>query len=162
MKFFQIFFFLFLVVACQQPTNTTPTSSDPAQNEQTFKEALTIHLDAINARDLATLEATLSPKGSMHLILPQSKTTTTAKEFMDYHRVWFEIPDWTLDSKILHTDVVEDMGIAIVEALYKETERDGKPYFNRMQVSYAMKKIDGRWYVIKDHASSIEKSTDGE
>ena len=160
MKFLPSFLLLFLLFACQQSKDTTPTPKELAQNEQAFKEALIIHLDALNARDLSTLKATLSPKGDMHLILPQSKVTTTAEEFMEFHRVWFEVPDWTIENKIIHTDIAGDMGIAIVEALYKERERDGKPYFNLMQVSYTMKKMAGNWYVIKDHASSLEKSTD--
>ena len=41
-----------------------------------------------------------------------------------------------------------------------EPERDGKPYFNRMHISYTLEKQNGQWYVIKDHASSVEKSTD--
>jgi len=40
--------------------------------------------------------------------------------------------------------------------------RDGVPYFNRMIVSYDLENLDGAWYVIKDHASSVEKSTDSE
>ncbi len=162
MKFSPFFLFLLFIFACQQPKDIAPTPNEVAQNEQAFKAALTIHLAAITARDLSTLEATLSPRGDMHLILPQTNITTTAKEFIDFHRDWFEIPGWTLDNKILHTDIEENMGIAIVEALYKEEERDGKPYFNRMHVSYSMKKIAGKWYVIKDHASSVEKSTDKE
>jgi len=29
-----------------------------------------------------------------------------------------------------------------------------------MIVSYDLKKIDDKWYIIKDHATSVEKSTD--
>ena len=52
------------------------------------------------------------------------------------------------------------MGIAHTEIMYREPERDGKPYFNRMAVGYALEKIDGRWYVVKDQMCSLEKSTD--
>ncbi len=162
MKYFPLLLCICLFAACQQGQNVIPTDEEIAQNEKAFKTALKIHLDAISARDLETLEATLSPQGDMHLILPQINITTTAKEFMDFHRDWFEIPGWTMENKIVHTNVGQTMGIGIVEALYKEEERDGKPYFNRMHVSYSMKKIDGIWYVIKDHASSVEKSTDRE
>ncbi len=48
--------------------------------------------------------------------------------------------------------------MATTEFLYKELERNGKPYFNKMIVSYTLEKTDGNWYIIKDHASSIEKT----
>ena len=79
---------------------------------------------------------------------------------MDFHREWFKDEAWSFETKILNTEVGETMGIAITEIVYREPERNGVPYFNRMIVSYALKKIDGSWYIIKDHASSIEKSTD--
>ena len=54
----------------------------------------------------------------------------------------------------------DDLGMAVVEVIYREPNRNGKPYFNRMIVSYDLQKVAGQWYVIKDHASSVEKSTD--
>ncbi len=49
--------------------------------------------------------------------------------------------------------------MAVTEIVYREPEREGKPYFNRMIVSYDLEKIDGKWYIIKDHASSIESGS---
>lgn len=120
------------------------------------------HLDAISNRDLETLEGTLSPEGTMQLILPGTEIIEKASGFMDYHREWFKTTNWTIDSKILNSEVGESMAMAVVESMYKEPERDGKPYFNRMHVSYVLKKIDGKWYVIKDHMASVQKSTDTE
>ncbi len=79
---------------------------------------------------------------------------------MYYHEPWFQDSTWTFETKILNTVIGERLGMAITEVLYQEPERDGKPYFNRMVVSYDLEKIADQWYVIKDHASSVEKSTD--
>lgn len=161
MKILQILSLFLLLFACQTKEEPKPTKTSSEENKATFIQALTTHLDAVSQRDLPTLEATLSPKGDMHLILPQSKMTSTVKGFMDYHRAWFEGGgEWTLDNKIVYTNVGEDLGFAVVEAVYKEPERDGKPYFNRMNVSYSLKKMDGKWYVVKDHMCSVAKSTD--
>lgn len=141
--------------------HVSPEALGEAQeNNKALVSLMQKHLDAVTNRDLVTLESTLSPDGNMQLILPASETTTTVKEFMDYHREWFAMPDWTFETKILNTQVGATMGMAVTEVIYREPLRDGKPYFNRMVVSYDLKKIDGEWYVIKDHASSIEKSTD--
>ena len=85
----------------------------------------------------------------------------TVDGFMNYHSEWFGIPaKWTFETEILNTEIKEDLGIAITQIIYREPERNGEPYFNRMIVSYALEKINGKWYIIKDHASSVEKSTD--
>ncbi len=120
------------------------------------------HLDAVSNRDLATLKSTLSPEGTMYLILPQTEMTSTVDEFMEYHEEWFAdtTANWTFETKILNTAIGDSLGMALTEIMYREPERDGKPYFNRMMVSYDLKKSENNWYVIKDHASSIEKSTD--
>ena len=77
---------------------------------------------------------------------------------MKFHQDWFALPDWTVETIILSTDVGDNMGVATTEFMYREPERNGKPYFNRLIVSYTLHKIDGQWHVIKDHASSIEKT----
>ncbi len=130
------------------------------ENSKALVSLMQRHLDAVSNRDLVTLESTLSPDGNMQLILPASETSNTVAEFMDYHKAWFAMPNWTFETKILNTEVGETFGMAITQVIYREPLREGKPYFNRMVVSYDLKKIGGQWYVIKDHASSIEKSTD--
>lgn len=136
------------------------TNKANLNNELKFTQTLQNHLDAVSNKDLKSLQSTLSPDGTMILILPGSETTTTVTEFMDYHKEWFAIPDWTFETEILHIDIGDNFGMAITEIIYLEPNRDGVPYFNRMTVSYDLKKIDGYWYIVKDHASSIEKSTD--
>lgn len=161
MKFLPILSLFIILFSCQTKENTKPSAESIQQNKTAFTQALTTHLNAVSQRDLTTLKASLSPKGDMHLILPQSKMTTTVKGFMDYHRAWFKAGgEWTLDNKIVYSNVGEDLGFAVVEAVYKEPERDGKPYFNKMNVSYNLKKMDGQWYVVKDHMCSVAKSTD--
>ena len=127
-----------------------------------FKGTLSAHLFAISQRDTTALKKTLSPQGDMLLILPKSKITTTTKEFVDYHKEWFKDAQWTFKTKLLHYKIGTHLGLAIVEAMYKEPNRNGKPYFNRMAISYTLQKTTGKWYVIKDHACSLEKSTDSE
>ncbi len=159
---FHITFFTFsLFVSCVQKEHKNPLINYEVQNEMFFVETMQKHLDAVTNKDLAALKSTLSPNGNMQLILPQTEITNTVDAFMKYHEDWFaaQIP-WTFETQILNTQIGETFGIAITEIVYREPERDGKQYFNRMYVSYALQKIKGKWYIIKDHASTIEKSTD--
>ena len=141
----------------KQPERDIP---DPALNKEMLLTAMNEHMKAISDRDLIALKNTLSPNGNMQLILPGMEIIEKVDGFMDYHREWFEAEGWSFDYSILNSEVGETMGMVVMSFTYKEAERDGKPYFNRMVISYNLQKIDGKWYVIKDHASSVEKSTD--
>ncbi|MCB0496931.1 MAG: nuclear transport factor 2 family protein [Cyclobacteriaceae bacterium] len=149
--------FIVVAILLGAKSCTCPSSE---KEEKEFLKTLQIHLDAVSNKEYNTLEKTLSPSGKMELILPQSKITYTSKEFLDMHKEWFQDTTWTFETKILNSKVDGNLGIATVEILYKEPDRNGKPYFNRMAVGYVLEKEDGKWYVIKDQACSLEKSTD--
>ncbi len=150
---------LVLLTLISHSSNSHEKNSIDESNIQ-FINTMEKHLNAVTNRDLKSLKSTLSPNGEMQLILPQTEIINSVDGFMDYHKKWFDAPDWTFETKILNTKIKSDFGMAIVEIMYREPNRDGKPYFNRMTVSYDLEKIDEHWYVIKDHASSVEKSTD--
>lgn len=129
------------------------------KNEELFKSTLTTHLDAVTNRNLTVLKSTMSPKGDMELIQPGAEIVYAVDGFINFHQDWFAVPNWTFKTKVLSTNIGNKIGVATTEILYEEPERNGKPYFNRMIVSYTLEKINGNWYIIKDHASSMEKST---
>jgi len=150
---------LIVLVSCHSKNDKNiKYGSNQPENELAFTETLNILLQSIETKNLDLLKSTMSPKGNMQLILPQSKITNKVDEFVAMHEEWFKDKSWTMDTKILNARIGEKMGMATTEAMYREPERNGKPYFNHMVVSYVLEKIDGKWYVIKDHASSIEKT----
>ncbi|MBK8968470.1 MAG: nuclear transport factor 2 family protein [Saprospiraceae bacterium] len=161
--FFQtaIFFWVTLILtqhACQPAAEGTENPAAGSADSLAFTACLQKHLDAVSNKDLPGLESTLSPDGNMQLILPNREITNTVAEFVDMHRDWFQDTSWTFETKILNAEVGPEIGAATTEIMYREPNRNGKPFFNRMAVSYTLKKINGRWYVIKDHACSLEKS----
>jgi ketosteroid isomerase-like protein len=130
-------------------------------NKKEFTAALQMHLNAITNKDIATVVSTLpKPKDNMYLILPDGTTMNTAGDFINMHREWFKdsISNWKLTFNIKNVHTNKDLGFAIVEALLKEPARNGKPYFHKMLVSYVLEKKNKKWLVIKDHASTLEKS----
>jgi len=152
----------FFISSCenQQEDKSSATAQSEVQNREEMLAVMNAHLDAVTNKDLVALENTLSPNGNMQLILTGSEIIEKVSGFVDYHREWFKMGGWTMESKILNHEVGHEMGMVVVESLYKEKERNGVPYFNRLTVSYVLKKINGKWYIIKDHATSNEKSTD--
>lgn len=149
---------IIIMTSCAEHTKGEQSTSK--HDKQEFIATLQKHLDAVSNKDIATLKSTLSPEGKMQLILPRSEISNSVDSFLDYHTEWFQDTSWTFETKILNTEIGNTLGLAIVETMYREPERNGQPYFNRMTISYVLKKTNNNWYIIKDHASSIEKSTD--
>jgi len=146
---------------CNQGANQKNVATSETLNAQAgiaFNNILKKHLNAVSQRDFEALKSTLPDSGAMHLILPNGKMFTKVSEFLALHEEWFKDKSWTMDTKILYTDHSNDYGIALVEAMNREPERNGKPYFHKMLISYTLKKQNGKWMVIADHASTIEKS----
>lgn len=160
-----VLLFTLVATACTNnaPTQTT-VNETPAVNSQENKATMIAvmekHLNAVSNKDLATLRSTMSPSGKMQLILPGAEIMQTVDSFMQYHEEWFQDTSWSFETKILSTETDQNLGTAVTEIVYSEPERDGKPYWNRMIVTYSLQKEAGQWYVIQDHASSVEKSTD--
>lgn len=151
-----------LIISCQQAetseSKALPPPSTTKADEAVVRSTLTTLLTAIENRDLPTLESVLSPSGEMQLIIPERKISNTVTSFVDLHREWFKDTIWTIETNILNIKVGEKMAMATTDAMYREPERNGKPYFNHIIVSYVLEKQNGKWYVIKDHACTLEKT----
>lgn len=159
-KLFLLLLPLLFHCACHNtssPDTISPLSINRAAYEKAFNTQMEKHLNAITNKDLETLQSTMHPGGKMQLILPDQEIMMSVDSFMQFHIDWFIGGEWTFTTEILNTEVGDRIGMAIVEAIYREPDRDGKPYFNRMMVSYTLELLDDQWYIIKDHASSSEK-----
>jgi len=162
------------MMACTGDQTSTQTVSTPSSKTLTAEEkkelkrldhkafhaTLRQHLGAIAARDLATLRKSLAPDGTMHLLRPATKPVFGVDKYLSYHEAWFKEPSWSIKSTITDSDVGTDMGYALVDLMYNVPNRNGKPYWNKMLLTFNLKKYDGSWYVVTDHSSSVRKSTD--
>ncbi len=151
---------VFLFISCDIKNNKVQDTIDPKRNETEARATLQKLLTSIENKDLESLKTTMAPTGEMELIIPGRAITYTVDEFVALHQNWFKDTTWTMQTNILNLKVDQNIGFATTDAMYKEPERDGKPYFNHMIVSYVLKKTNNKWYVIKDHACSLKKSTD--
>ncbi len=153
---------LILPFACTTDKTTSeveqPERNNPLAEEKAFEERLETHLKAVATKNLELLKSTMSPEGKMQLILPGAEIQNSVDSFLLFHEEWFQDTSWTFETKILNTEVGERIGTGVTEIIYREPERNGQPYFNRMIVTYTLEKTDGQWYIIMDHASSVEKT----
>lgn len=147
----------FLLNACtQRPSDKSEELS--LADKAAFHQTLSTHLEAVSQKNLATLATTLAPDSTFFLILPGNELEKTSSSFLEMHREWFQDTSWTFDFEILEEVADKTVGFAIVEVLYREPDRNGAPYFNRMLLTYGLRKYQGEWFVIMDHASSVEKT----
>ncbi|MEO1448752.1 MAG: hypothetical protein AAFV07_04445 [Bacteroidota bacterium] len=136
------------------------TASEPSEADtDAMINTLRTHLEALSAHDYPGLISTIPDSGAFHLILPTGAKLSTVAQFQNMHEPWLAEDDWTMESEILSVIPGVDMGTAIVVSTLREPEREGKPYFHRMYVTYTLRKMDGAWKVVLDQATTIEKSS---
>ena len=92
--------------SCEEKQKAITTNEiSQEQNEELFKSVLKKHLNAVIFKDSTILKSTMSPKGNMELIQPAAEIVYTVDGFMNFHKEWFNVPDWTVDTQILSTDI---------------------------------------------------------
>ncbi|MHA7055709.1 YybH family protein [Aquimarina sp. M1] len=160
LRYLIVLYFICSLNSCKDRNILNDDENKIEQDEKMFIATMQKHLNSVSNRDLSSLESTMNPNGKMQLILPGSEIINGVDGFIEYHKAWFNDSTWTFETNILNTNIGNKFGMAITEIVYREPLRDGKPYYNRMIVSYDLEKVNGNWYIIKDHASSVEKSTD--
>jgi len=121
-----------------------------------FEKILHKHLSALRAKDYQKFSETLATH-KLTLVLPNGKMSKTSKEFLDMHREWFKETGWSMSHEIISTSFSGNLGFALTRSEYREKERDGEPYLNVMYVSRVFEKIDGKWLMVYDQATSIKE-----
>lgn len=128
---------------------------------QTVRDQLSAFLKTIENKDIDGMNAFMPTDGKLEFILPDQQSYT-AKEFIDFHSGWFQDTSttWSMPHTIKDLKVNGPLATATVHGRYQEPLRDGKPYYNVMAITYVLENQNGKWVITKDHACSIEKSTD--
>ncbi len=150
-----VLLFILIGACCQNKKEAIEVNKK--QNEEEFTSVILKHFSAVENKDLEALKLTMSPKGNMELIQPGIEIINSVDGFLEFHKNFFSIPNWTIKFKLISKNVGTRIGVVTSEVIYKEPERNGKPYSNKLVVTYTLEKIENVWYIIKDHASSIEK-----
>ena len=156
-----IYYLLFVVafaLACQQDDTITNSEGPTAEDKKAFHQTLRNHIQAISDKNLGELQKNLSPDGMMYMIRPNTPVIHSTDNYVEFHQSWFQYDNWMLKGAITDSHVGTDSGIAVAEIRYDIPNRDGKSYWNEMTISYGLKKVDGQWYIIKDHSSSVRKA----
>ena len=85
----------------------------------TFRETLARHLKAIQERNLQGLADTVAPD-ALVLIMADGKLVRSTREFLEAHRGWFAMPNWTLGVEEVEVFEGRDLAVAVLRLDYRE------------------------------------------
>lgn len=119
-----------------------------------FEETLAAHIQAIQNRDLAALEATITADDELVLIFPGGQRTTTREEYLAFHREWFASDTWTMSFERVGVIEGRDFAVAMVRTLYEDVQ-DGVPVQSRSWPTLTFRNENGRWALFHDQNTRI-------
>ncbi|GJM08164.1 MAG: hypothetical protein DHS20C11_04400 [Lysobacteraceae bacterium] len=128
----------------------------PTTSACDFDCTLKRHLDAIQSRDFAAFESTLTKSPRLTFILPDGRYWEDSAEYRQVLQGWFESEGWTLDYEILAIEKTEEMGHALLKVAYDEADRNGQPYHIDHYLALLFKKEGDGWYLVHDQNTLIQ------
>jgi hypothetical protein len=83
----------------------------PVGAESSIGAVFAEHIRAVQARDLAALESTITSRDQLTLILPNGTQTATRQAYIDFHKEFFATKTWTLQFEPVSRAVGADFAV---------------------------------------------------
>jgi uncharacterized protein (TIGR02246 family) len=113
-----------------------------------FQEALGRHLLAIENRDLEALAATLADP--LVLVMADGKLKRSKAEFLEAHRGWFAMRNWTLQPKPVELFESDALGVAVMHLDYREGDKRSESY-----LTLVFRRQGGEWLMVQDQNTPV-------
>jgi ketosteroid isomerase-like protein len=113
-----------------------------------FRETLGRHLLAIEERDVDALAATLADP--LILIMADGKLKRRKSEFVEAHRGWFAMKNWTLSAKPVEIYENAGLGVAVLHLDYREDGKRSESY-----LTLVFEQRGGEWLMVQDQNTPI-------
>ncbi len=140
---------LMLLTACSEAEAPRPD----------FRAALDAHLAAIEGKDLEAYKPTVTGGDDLHLIFPDGSTIDTTEGVFDFHREWFDDPNWVMEPEVVKVMEGEDMAVALLKYDYRDAP-DGAPRSSWLVLVFQLE--DGAWRLVHDQNTRIIQETSSE
>jgi ketosteroid isomerase-like protein len=122
-----------------------------------FRQTLRRHLDAIKARDLEGLAATIADD-ELVLIMSDGRVTTSPAVFLSAHRDWFASDQWTLDARLLRIFESDTLGVAVFHLTYREDQEGKDPVDQESHLTLVFERRGDRWVMVEDQNTPLRVS----
>lgn len=116
----------------------------------TFREALQRHLEAIERKDLAALADTVAD-GALVLVTAEGKLVRASGEFLELHRGWFAMDNWSLEAQPVEVFESAELGVAVLRLDYREAPAKRQESF----LTLVFQRRDGRWLMVHDQNTPV-------
>lgn len=120
-----------------------------------FRDALGRHLLAIHERSLAALADTIA-EDRLVLVMSDGRLVQTRKEFLELHRGWFAMTNWSLDVKPLEVIETPEMGVAVLRLDYRETAPDRTVSRQESLLTLVFERRAGQWVMVLDQNTPVK------
>jgi ketosteroid isomerase-like protein len=113
-----------------------------------FRETLGRHLLAVEKRDLDALADTVADP--LILIMADGKLKRTKAEFVQAHRGWFAMKNWTISAKPVEIYEGASLGVAVLHLDYREDGKNSESY-----LTLVFENRGGKWLMVQDQNTPI-------
>ena len=128
-----------------------------ASESAAFEAALAQHITAIQQRDMAGMEATITSQPDLDLIFPNGKHTGTRAEFLSFHREWFADKNWSMSFERKRVTVGKDIAVALYRSGYTDTSK-AVPETRYSWLNLSFRKEGRKWVLFHDQNTRIPES----
>ena len=116
-----------------------------------IRETLAKHLKAIQERNLQDLADTVAPD-ALVLIMADGKLVRSAREFLEAHRGWFAMQNWTLGVEEVEVFEGRDLAVAVLRLDYREPPS----LRSESYLTLVFQRRDGAWLMVQDQNTPIK------
>lgn len=116
----------------------------------TFRQTLERHLRAIRERDLQGLADTVADK-ELVLIMSDGRLQRSTEAFLEAHRGWFAMSNWTLDAELVEAFESADLGVATLRLDYREPPSTRQESY----LTLVFQRRGEKWLMILDQNTPI-------
>lgn len=117
--------------------------------QQSFIEALTEHIDAINERDVDRFAGTLA-RDDVRFVGGDGSVIVGRENAIEAHRGWFSSDDWTFEPQVLWTREEGDLALALTRVDYRE-----KDVQRQFMLLFAFVREPDGWKLLLDQNTPI-------
>lgn len=142
---------IFFVSALLLPLPAAPGTRRPSTMPQTsFTQALQAHLQAIRARDLPALAATVTLDEDIVLIYPNGACVEGRQAYLAEMKEWFADPGWRLNCEIKKIVETGELSSALLLCGYDEKHPGQPPRHLDYFLFLVFRNQQGHWRLVHD------------
>jgi uncharacterized protein (TIGR02246 family) len=116
-----------------------------------FRETLKKHLDAIQRRNLQDLADTVAPD-ALVLIMADGKLVRGTREFLEAHRGWFAMDNWSLGTEEIAVFESAELAVAVLRLDYREPPSVRSESY----LTLVFEQRAGQWLMVQDQNTPIK------